>query len=47
MNLASSPKGKIYKLQVTEIMPQKRVFGPSGDEMTGEGIKLDNEEFHN
>jgi len=47
MNLVSSPKRKTYMLQVPEIMPQKRVFGPSGEEITGEWIKRDNEEFHN
>jgi hypothetical protein len=47
MNLASNPKGKTYMLQVTEIMPQKRVLGPSGEEITGKWIKLNNEEFHN
>jgi hypothetical protein len=47
MNLASSPKGKTYMLQVTEIMPKRRGFEPSGEETTGEWIKLDNEEFHN
>jgi hypothetical protein len=35
MNLAYSPKGKTYMLLVTEIMPQKRVFGPNGEEITG------------
>jgi hypothetical protein len=47
MNLAFSPKEKTYTLRVTEIMPQNRVFGPSGEKITGKWIKLDNEEFHN
>ena len=42
MNLASGLEGKTYMLQVTKV-----VFGPSGEEITGEWIKLDNEEFHN
>ena len=45
--LVSSPKEKTYMLQVPEIMLQQRVFGPSGEEITGEWIKLDNDEFHN
>jgi hypothetical protein len=35
-----------YRLRVFEIRVLRRIFGPNRDEVTGEWIKLHNEELH-
>jgi hypothetical protein len=36
-----------HRLRVFENRVLRRIFGPKGDEVTGEWRKLHNEEFHN
>jgi hypothetical protein len=37
----------IHRLRVFENRVQRGIFGPNGDEVTGEWRKLHNEELHN